>query len=414
MIKKIISHPLFSGSAIMVGGSMAVNVVNLAYHFLMGRALGLESYGALFSIFSIIYIVSIVPFSASLSIVKFVSAAENKKEVNHIYAKVKRLITKISVIAFSVTLILSIFIKDFLHIDSYLTVALFAPTLFFTLMTLTNYSVAQGLKKFTGMVVSNLISSLGKLVFGLILVYVGYSVMGAMAGIALGALFAYVYSEKYIKQYVNDVGRGTFNIGPLLKYSGPTLLQALAFTAYFTFDVVLVKNLFPTTDAGLYASLSTLGKIIFFAVSPVSSVMFPIVASKYAKKQAYGGVFLSAMAITSGAAVVLVIAYYLLPEFLINVLYGKDYIGAAPELFLMGIFMALYSINYFLMNFLLSIGKLKAVWLSLFVAVLQVILIWFRHTTLREVIVNNIYSMVLLLVGLIVFVVYNYQNQKNA
>jgi O-antigen/teichoic acid export membrane protein len=280
-------------------------------------------------------------------------------------------------------------------------------------MTLTNYSVAQGLKKFTGMVVSNLISSLGKLIFGVILVYIGYSVLGAMVGIVLGAVLAYWYSEKYIKQFVKEVGKGDFDINPLLKFAGPTLLQALAFTGYFTIDILLVKHFLPESDAGSYAALSTLGKILYFAVSPISSVMFPIVSNKYAKQQPYARVFLAAIGGTTGVAACILLGYYLFPDLIITLLYGSKYPGIADELVLMGIFMAFYSISYFLMSFLLSIGRLKPVVLSLLVGLFQIVLITLNHSSLREVITMNIYSMATLLVGLFAFVIYNYQQGKS-
>ena len=39
-------------------------------------------------------------------------------------------------------------------------------------------------------------------------------------------------------------------------------IQALAFTSFFTTDLILVKHFFPPFEAGIYAALSTLGKII--------------------------------------------------------------------------------------------------------------------------------------------------------
>lgn len=82
MIKNLLKHPLFSGSFVMIAGSMAINVVNYIYHLLMGRILGPVDYGTLASVYSLLYIVTIIPTSASVSIVKFISSAKDKREVN--------------------------------------------------------------------------------------------------------------------------------------------------------------------------------------------------------------------------------------------------------------------------------------------------------------------------------------------
>ena len=65
-----------------------------------------------------------------------------------------------------------------------------------------------------------------------------------------------------------------------------------------TMDLILVKHFFSDQDAGVYATLSILGKIIYFAASPVASVMFPIVAGKHAKGEKYFEFLLMSLLIT--------------------------------------------------------------------------------------------------------------------
>src|SRR6185436_10497139 len=88
----LLTHPVISGSAILVVGSMAANVLNLIYQVVMGKVLNPEGYGVLLSLYSVLYILSIVPLSSSVSIVKFVSSAKDYKEKARIYRSVRRLI----------------------------------------------------------------------------------------------------------------------------------------------------------------------------------------------------------------------------------------------------------------------------------------------------------------------------------
>src|SRR3989344_9147131 len=97
-MNKILKHPLFSGSIIMFGGSMAVNVINYIYHLLMGRILGPIDYGSLASIYSLLYVVAIVPISTSFAIVKFISQAKNKKERGYIYWVLKKFIFRVAIL----------------------------------------------------------------------------------------------------------------------------------------------------------------------------------------------------------------------------------------------------------------------------------------------------------------------------
>ncbi|MEK7526369.1 MAG: oligosaccharide flippase family protein [Patescibacteria group bacterium] len=407
MIKKIISHPLFSGSAIMVGGGMFVNAVNYLYHVVMGRLLGPSDYGLLASIFALLYIISIVPLSSSVAIVKFVSAAKDKNELSGVYLKIKSYVWKIAVVSSLGVLLLSPFLKWFLHIDSIFLIFMISPILFLSLVTLVNQSTSQGLLKFTGLVIPNLISSITKLVLGLALVIASFSVAGALAGVIVGVLFAYFYSVGVIKKEINFEAKQDFEISKFIKYALPALMQALAFAAYFTIDILLVRHYLPEYEAGLYASLSTLGKIIYFAASPVSATMFPIVSGRVSRGEEYKTVFLLSLVVTVGIAVVITLFYYLFPNIAIGVLYGPKYLMAAKELVWMGVFMIFYTVSFHLMNFFLSLGKTKLAYFALLVLVMQTVLIVFNHSTILVVIQMNLLSMIILFLGLSLFLAYN-------
>ena len=98
-IKNLMSHPLFSGSAIMFVGNMGANVINYAYHLIMGRLLGPIGYGILASLYSILYLVSIIPSSASVSIVKFISSAKDN-ELFSVYETIRKFIFNVERIGF--------------------------------------------------------------------------------------------------------------------------------------------------------------------------------------------------------------------------------------------------------------------------------------------------------------------------
>ncbi|MFQ5561639.1 MAG: lipopolysaccharide biosynthesis protein, partial [Nitrospinota bacterium] len=169
--KNLVKHPLFSGSALMIGGSLAINGINYLYHLVMGRLLGPAGYGSLATIFSILYIVGIVPLSTSFAIVKYISGAKNERERSAIYKAIKSLLWKIGLVGLVVIIVFSPAMANFLHIDNFLEIALVGPILFFSLITLVNQSSMQGVLKFFGLVGPNSVSALAKLLFGVLLVY---------------------------------------------------------------------------------------------------------------------------------------------------------------------------------------------------------------------------------------------------
>jgi O-antigen/teichoic acid export membrane protein len=406
-VKKLIAHPLFSGSLVMMAGSMGVNVVNYVYHLLMGRILGPVDYGVLASVFSILYIIGIVPQSGGVAIVKFISSAKSDTELKYVYHGIKRYIFKFSIWLSVFTLLISPLITQFLKIENYYTVPVVAFILFMILITLVNQAASQGRLNFIGFVTPNFVSAVGKLALGLLFVYLGLSVFGAVVAIGISAFLTYLVSRYFNRDLLREKKYKEFDIHLFLKYAGPVLIQALAFTSLFTTDLILVKHFLSPLEAGLYAALSTLGKIIFFAVSPITSAMFPIISGRKARGEGYRKVFLLALMSTAAISIGIIFVYKFFPDIAIGMLYGKAYLLAKNELFWMGLFMFFYTISYVLVNFMLSIGKTKIVYLPLVAAVAQIILISLFHNNIMQIIQTLVYISIILSLSLFTYLLYN-------
>jgi O-antigen/teichoic acid export membrane protein len=338
--------------------------------------------------------------------VKFISSAKDAKERNTFYTTIKKTILYLAIALSLLIVAISPVATNFLHLDSVLSVALVGPILFFSLITLVNQSTSQGLLKFWGIVGPNLTSSLGKLTFGVLFVYLGYSLTGAIFGVVISAFMAYVLSISIVKGEVNITNFDPKILIPFTKYALPVLGQALAFTSLFTVDVILVKHYFPSQEAGLYAAVSMLGKIIYFAASPIIHVMFPVVSQKKSDGKNYDQVFFISLAATSAIAYGIVVFYKLFPEFTTGLLYGSQYLSASIYLVWMGMFTATYTVCSLLVNFALSLGKTKVVLIPMLVSLLQVFLISIYHNDLFQVIKISTSLVFVLLVSLLLFLGY--------
>ena len=403
-MKKFINNPLFSGSVVMVGGSLLVNVINYGYHLVMGRVMGPTDYGVLASIYSVLYMVSVVPISTSVSIVKFISSAESMEEKRVVYRELRKLIWRIAVIASVFMIIITPVLAKFLHIDDIFSVLLVAPILFMSLVTLVNQSAMQGLLKFMGMVGPNFVSAVIKFLVGFLLVMMGYSVGGAVMGVLVAVFLAYLLSERLAQDLKKNVKSAVrFELDKFIKFSIPVLVQALAFTSFFTIDVILVKHYFSSFDTGLYAALSTLGKIIYFAAQPVASVMFPVISGKKARGESFRHTFYMAFVLTFVISLGVVLIYYLFADLAIGILYGKHYLAVKAELVWMGVFVSLLTLNYLVVNFLLSIGRVKVVILPFVASLAQFVGIVVWHKSILGVIQVSIVTSISLMIFLFLY-----------
>ena len=103
----------------------------------------------------------------------------------------------------------------------------------------------------------------------------------------------------------------------------------------------------------------------------------------------------------------IVLFYWLFPNIAIGVLYGKAYLSAKTELVWMGIFILFYTLSYLLVNFSLSLGKVKIIVIPLFFSLIQIPTIWFFHKSILQVIQISLVLSVLLFLMLALYLGYN-------
>lgn len=403
LFKKIISNPLFSGSFLMIVGSNFANAINYIYHTLMGRILGPSSYSELAAILSIINLVGIVTVTLSLVVTKFVSSAKNEKEVKELIGWFSK---KINILAFFVLVIFLIsskYISAFLNLSSTIPVIIMSFVLFISFPTFLLRASLQGLLKFKDIVSTLILEHTLKLILGLILVILGFSVSGATFGILISVLSVWILAKKMVGNYYSGIDFNPDKIKSIFLYSLPVFIQSLSISSLISMDLVLVKHFFVSYEAGLYAALSTLGKIIFFACGPIVAVMFPMVSGKYSKNKRYMNHFLYSIGLTISIAFCILVIYYFFPETAILLLFGSEYIEASGLLVWFGLYMTLFTLAYFLTNFFLSIGKTEVVLLPVVAALFQITGIWLYHGSLLNVIEVSLVSVFVLLISLLIY-----------
>lgn len=403
-IANILKHPLFSGSMIMIVGSNSVSFINYLYHFVMVRILGTVGYGELAAIISLIGLIGIIPSSLNLVIIKYVSKAKSSEEVVSLIHYLKKKIFYVALLFTVSILILAPFLSSFLNINKSSYLILMSFSFFFSIYTLLNRSVLQGLLKFKEMVISMLIENLGKIIIGVLLVYIGFAVNGAIAGFVAATIAGWYITNLYLRHYTKQNSKVKVNFRQMLFFTIPVLVQSFSVTSLYSSDLILVKHFFSSFDAGIYASLSLLGKIIFFGAGPISGVMFPLVSQRQARGEDFRKVFIYSLLLTVVFASAISVIYWLFPEIILGFLCrSSNCLQAAGLLIWFGIFMSLFTVSALLVSFGLSIGRTKVVILPFIASLLQIILIWFYHQSLFEVILISITVCALLLLSLIIY-----------
>lgn len=390
-IKQLYASTLISGSFVMIVGGNAVNFINYIYHLMVGRLLTPAEYGELAALFSLLGLLTMIPVSFGIVVVKFVSSAKSGDEVKNLVSWLNRLVKIVSILMLVITITAAPFIGDFLNLENMLLVIIAGSTVIFSLPAFFNRSILQGLLLFKQNVSSILGENLVKLVVGVFLIYIGFDVLGASIGVFISALVGWFLSNRYLKKYLTNQKPKTPHLKPMVLYSIPVILNTITLTSLTSTDLVLIKHFLSPQDAGLYAALSTLGKIIFFGAGPIASVMFPLVTKKQVSGDSYKKVFFYSLIMTALLASGVLLVYEFFPAFAIHMLYGSLYTQASDLLIWFGVFVTLYTLSFLVINFHLSLNKTFVVVFPITASIAQGLGLWFFHKNLFEVISVSIY-----------------------
>lgn len=391
-------------SFIMFFGTMVTNFGAYLYQLVVIRIFGPEQYGEFATLISFLFLLSVPANVLQIVLTKYFSIYKARGHIGQtrsLFLKTMRLILGLSLLAFPLFLLFVPFLQRLTHIyrfDSFIylyitVVGAFGIAVFSSLL--------NGYQRFFLSSLNMSILTFLRLLSGI--VFAPINVPLAILGNALSeyiAMIFYILSIRFI--FVKAAEPIQIKLSDVFLFAVPVLLSTLGMTAFFNMDVILVKHFFDATQAGIYASLTIFGKIIFFAASPIVIVVFPMIIERKEKNIPYASLFyfgLFSVAILSSAIVGM---YMFLGEFVIRILFGESFVNASQYLGQYGVFMAFVTMVNYLMTVCLAINKTFAGFLVFLGSIVHSVVIMFFHASLYEVIVgisfvSGILTLVLLL-----------------
>src|SRR6185437_1236510 len=168
---------------------------------------------------------------------------------------------------------------------------------------------------------------------------------------------------------------------------------------------------FDPIQAGQYAGLSLVGRVIFFLSAPIGTVMFPIIVQKHTKGVNYSNTFKLAISMMLIPSILLTLFFSFFPKFsILFFLKRADYLSVAPLLGIFSLYITFYCVLYLFANFYLSIKKTIIYFPILIGAILQIALITLYHQSFIQIITISFVLVFLLVIGFLIY--YPYATRK--
>ncbi len=404
IIKKISSDKLLSGSTLVFTASLGSNMMNYIFHLLSGRLLGPADYGVLASLLSLSYIIGVPGTTLATTTTKFASkykAQGDFEAVTNALVWITKFVALFGSFIFFLGFVFRIQLAGFLKIASPALLVLFFALLVVSLLRSAPVGFLRGLLRFKSFAFISLLGTFLKLALGVGFVWLGWGVFGSIWGMFIAILVSLVFSFLLLKKNLRFPFRSSsFCWREVLSYAAPTVLVIFVFNSLYNADVVLVKHFFAPEEAGIYSSAVTMGRMIYFGLSSVGLVMFPLVSEKYENGGGYKSIFVKALLLVSLGAVFGFALYSAVPRLLVGTLFGDQYLKSVPYLAGFALFMGAFSVVNLFMQFFLSVRDFRFLPVLVATALLQLGLIWQFHASLHQVIYVNIGVTAAALVGM--------------
>jgi O-antigen/teichoic acid export membrane protein len=390
---------VLSGSAIMLVSSVFVGLVNLVYNFAVAHKLGAGQFGHASAIYTVLMLLSSVTLSFQLLCSKFVARSDSESERIAIYNLLHRR-SWLGGLGVGVVLLSgSSAISHYLNLPSPLLVRVLALGTVFYVPLGTRRGFMQGTYDFVPLALNFSLEAVIKLVGAVVLMSAGYSVEGVVGAISASLVVAYFVAIPR-KHHLVKVQETTLRAGmeegvqAVIFFIGQVIINNL--------DIVLVKHFFDATQAGVYAAVALIGRVVYMLSWSVVSSMFPFSAGVRSSEKDGRAVLTTALLLASVISGLFILAAWLMPAGLWQILLGSGFPHEARHFYssllvLYALTTAIYALSVVLMTYEISrkIGNVS--WLQLGFSAAIIVGIYLFHDTLHSVITVQLVLMLILL-----------------
>jgi len=277
---------------------------------------------------------------------------------------------------------------------------------FFSTMTIIYSEVLRGWQQFLLLSLVGIATASVKFASGAILAFYSHKT----ATVSLALLFS-AFVGWYLAKYWS--GKKISNENPAEentpdwknKYFSETNIRKSAANIFFfsltlilvsNLDVILVKYFSSPETAGHYGAFALVGKIVLWLNLSVVGVMLPgACADGHSGKRPDKKNLTRSYGLMAAIAIALMAVYFLAPDFIVNLFFGKKYIFETQILWLFGLMSFLLSLLTLEANLSFAKHDFRVVYFMAATAILMIVGLAKYHSSLQAIVLSLTFSFLL-------------------
>jgi len=415
LYQRLIRSNYLRNNVLLLAGGFLSGVCNLLLHPVLSRLLGPDGYGTMASMLALLGILLLPIQVVSTVVIKYSSsltAVGQLAQLNDFIRRLTYILLPSGILIALIVIAASGFISSSLRLPVQ-GVIILAGAFVVAFAAQVNLGALQGLERFAWFSSLGVLGTVLRFVLASALVFLGLGVNGAILGVVLSIVLGYVISFLPLRALFRGTRLHSGPLRSLWSYSLTAVVAGGSTTLLLSVDTIMAKAYLPAHEAGLYAALATLGKVVLFVSSSILVVMFPRVAALHHRQANTTHVVLQSLLgmLMLSAAVELV--FLIAPIVVIRLMFGPDFVAVSGQLVWYGLAMLMFALAQPLGTYFLAIGNRVFALVVAACCVVQAILIVPRHSTINEIVQAVIVSHTMLFILLLaLFVFYMSRNRQ--
>jgi O-antigen/teichoic acid export membrane protein len=416
---KTLRSRVLSGSAVLLSGSGLATATNVIYNIAVARFLGPSGFGNATAVYTLLILVSAVTLSFQIISAKIVAQQRTPEAKSAGYREFHAGAWACGVVMASILFLFHNFIGNYLNLNDPILIVILAIGVAFYIPLGSRRGYVQGAFGFRQLAGSLVFEGVMRLGGSVLLILLGFGVRGVIAANSAAVIAAYFALTPKLPQRIASPIRRS--------YALRELSQALVFFAGQVLinncDIVLVKHFFLLREAGLYAAVAMVGRVVFSFSQAIVNSMFPLVAATNNEERRDLSVIGSALMLVLSIGCMLALGLRLAPESVWRFFFGAKFQIIGPHglsylLALYAITSVVYSLSAVIITYEMSYKIANTSWIQLLFSGIVIAGICLFHSSLRQVILVQLVLLSILFVMVAIPFLLNavsdpYKNQEH-
>jgi O-antigen/teichoic acid export membrane protein len=341
-----------------------MNVAAYLFTLVAARRLGPEGFSVVAALMGVVLIVNVLALGVQATAARRVARADTPDMAGRMTVTAVRAALALGVVCLALSPVAAVVLR----LDTWLTAATVSVTAAALTVTGVQLGILQGRRNWQGFAGLSVAMGAGRLLVGGAAVVLWPTPLGAMAGVAIGAVVPTLVGHRLagaggrpapvrteVPTSPSEVPGEPIRLLREVAHDSHTLL---AFFALTQVDVFAARVILPADEAGTYAAGLIVSKAVLFLPTFVTVMAFPALARRAGSRHLH----LFGLAVVLGIGVLATVMILAVPDLALAFVGGAAYAAVQPDLWLFALLGTVTAMIQLLVQTALARTHRKAVW----------------------------------------------------